>query len=174
MNLEKTSHWITIVGNAGLLIGVVLVIFQINQNSDLVREQLEQSRWSDELSMYRTLMGENPAAAVSRAIESPSALSLEDSIVLDSYLIYWGHAENRKILTYRRGMTIIPPPTYTPDDPRIGLATNVLGNAYFKARFEETGLGPLLTPKLRPLINSLTGNESWDEYQRVIARIKEP
>ena len=46
--------------------------------------------------MYVTLMGENPAAAVSRAIENPSALSLEDSIVLDSYLIHWGHAENLK------------------------------------------------------------------------------
>ncbi len=173
MNLERTSHWITIAGNTGLLIGLALVIFQINQNSDLVREQLEQSRWSDELSMYLTLMGENPAAAVSRAIENPSALSLEDSIVLDSYLIYWGHAENRKILTYRRGMTINPPPTYTPDDPRINLARNILGNSYFKARFQETGLGPLLTPRLQPLVNSLNGNESSDLFGRVMARIKE-
>ena len=85
MNLEKTSHWITILGNAGLLIGVALVIFQINQNSQLVREQLSQARWTDDLNLHLAMMGENPAAAVAKAIENPSALSVEDSRVLEAY-----------------------------------------------------------------------------------------
>ena len=40
MKIEKISHWLTIVGNLGLLVGVVLIIVQINQNSHLVREQV--------------------------------------------------------------------------------------------------------------------------------------
>ncbi len=84
INLEKTSHWITIAGNAGLLIGVALVIFQINQNSELVREQLDQSRWTDDLNLHLAMMDENPATAVANAIENPSALSLKDSTVLDA------------------------------------------------------------------------------------------
>ena len=57
MNLEKTSHWIIIVGNAGLLIGVALVIFQINQNSELVREQLDQAVWTDDMNLQLAIMG---------------------------------------------------------------------------------------------------------------------
>ena len=175
MNLEKTSHWITIAGNAGLLIGLALVIFQINQNSELVREQLDQSRWTDDLNLHLAMMGENPAQAMATAIENPSALSVEDTRVLDAYLKYWSLAEVRKILMYERGMTVRPPSSYAPDTPGSGyvLATAVLGNAYYKARFEEVRMGPDLTPRLQALMNSLSGNEARDVYQRIIGRIKE-
>ena len=49
----------------------------------------------------------------------------------------------------------------------------VLGNAYAKARFEEFGMGPAMTPRLA-LMDSLSGNEAWDQFQRVTARIKVP
>ncbi len=174
MNLEKTSRWITIIGNAGLLLGVVLIIFQINQNSELVREQLNQSRWTDDMNLHLAMMGENPAAAVATAIENPSALSLEDSRVLDAYLTYWGLSEVREILLYERGMTINRPSTYTPDDPAIGLHRRVLGNAYFKASFQHGRFGLALTPRLQGLMDSLSGSEALEEYERTIALIKEP
>ena len=117
MNVERTSHWITLAGNAGLLIGLALVIFQINQNSELVREQLDQSRWTDNMNLHLAMMGENPAKAMATAIENPSALSVEDTRVLDAYLKYWSLGEVRKILMYERGMTVRPPPSYAPDTP---------------------------------------------------------
>ena len=60
--------------------------------------------------------------------------------------------------------------------PKVTLITmkESTNNPYVKARFEETGLGgPRLAPKLQPLMSSLTGNESWEKYQDIIARIKE-
>ena len=173
MNLEKTSQWITIVGHAGLLIGVALVVFQINQNSELVREQLDQARWTDDLNLQLAIMGENPAAAIATAIENPSTLSVEDSRVLDAYITYWSLAHTRKVFMHERGMTIERPASFLPDDPRTQLAMHVLGNAFTITRFKEGGLGPRLTTKLRPLMSSLTGDESWERYQRFIARIKE-
>jgi hypothetical protein len=44
MNLEKTSHWLSIVANVGLLIGIVLVIFQVNQAQQEIRQELSQGR----------------------------------------------------------------------------------------------------------------------------------
>ena len=79
MQIEKISHWLTIIGNAGLLLGVTLVIFQINQNSELVREQLFHSSWTDDLNLQLAMMGDNPAAAVARAVESPAELTVEDA-----------------------------------------------------------------------------------------------
>ena len=164
MNIEKTSHWIIILGNAGLLIGVALVIFQINQNSQLVREQLYQARWTDDLNLHLAMMGENPAAAVAKAIENPSTLSVEDSRVLEAYVLYWALAQTRRVLMHERGMAIVEtPPSFEPDDPRTILAIDVLGNPYVKARFEERTVGgPSVGPRLQPLMSSLTGNESWE------------
>jgi hypothetical protein len=51
-----------IIGNFGLLIGVALVIIQINQNTELVREQLDHAIWTDDLNLQLALMGENPSA----------------------------------------------------------------------------------------------------------------
>jgi hypothetical protein len=51
-----------IIGNFGLLIGVALVIIQINQNTELVREQLDHATWTDDLNLQLALMGENPSA----------------------------------------------------------------------------------------------------------------
>ncbi len=82
MKLEKISHWLTIVGNLGLLVGIALVAVQIDQNSQLVRVQLSVARWTDDLNLHLAMMGENPAAVVAKAIENPSELSVEDSQVL--------------------------------------------------------------------------------------------
>jgi hypothetical protein len=172
MQLEKASHWLTIIGNFGLLVGVVLVVLQINQNSDLTREQLEHSIWTDSLNYHLTMMGDNPAAAVAEAIENPAALSLEDSRVVDAYLLYWALLESRNILLQQRGMYIRPPKTFSPQDPDHDLDLRVLGNLYAKARFQEIGFGPDLSPKIKDLMSSLSGDETINQYRSVIERTK--
>ena len=174
MKIEKISHWLTIVGNLGLLVGIALVVVQIDQNSQLVRVQLSVARWTDDLNLHLAMMGENPAAVVAKAIENPSELSVEDSQVLEAYRLYWGLANVRRVFMYNRGMDAITPPTFELDDQRTDLAIAVLGNRYMKATHEEIGIGgPLVAPKLRPLMSSLTGNENWEYHERVMARIKE-
>ncbi len=173
MQIEKISHCLTIIGNAGLLLGVTLVIFQINQNSELVREQLFHSSWTDDLNLQLAMMGDNPAAAVARAVESPAELTVEDARVLHAYLSYWALSKVREIHLFERGMAVFPPSTYASDDPAIPLHRRLLGNAYYKATFEETGLGPELGPRLQGFMDSLSGNEALEEYERIIKRIKE-
>ena len=174
MQLEKTSHWLMIIGNFGLLIGVALVIVQINQNSGLVREQLDQSRWTDDLNLHLAMMGENPAKAMAVAVENPSALTIEDSRVLDAYFSYWVMAETRKIRMYERGMTIPEPLTYERGGRGFPIVRRFLSNAYFKAKFEEHGAGPALSERMRALMDSLSGSEAREEYERILARIKKP
>ena len=64
------------------------------------------------MNLHLAMMGENPAAAVAKAIENPSALSVEDSRVLEAYVLYWGLAQARSILMHERGMTMETPPTF--------------------------------------------------------------
>ena len=67
MQIEKMSSWITVTTNLGLLLGVILVIFQISQNSELVREQIDHASWTDNMNLHLAMMGDNPAAAVAKA-----------------------------------------------------------------------------------------------------------
>lgn len=84
MQLEKTSHWLMIIGNLGLLIRIALVVVQINQNSQLVREQIFNALWTDNLNLHLAMMGDNPAEAVATAIENPSELTVEEARVLEA------------------------------------------------------------------------------------------
>ena len=174
MKLETTAYWLTIIGNLGLLIGVVLVLVQINQDSQLTRHQLSMERWGDDMNLQLVLMGENPAKAIAKAIEDPTQLTIEDAQVLEAYQLYWSLGILRRQFLFDRGMDEVPPPTFELDDSRTELALRVLGNSYMKATNQESKIGgPLLAPKLQMLMDSITGNETREHYERVIARIKE-
>jgi hypothetical protein len=172
METGKLGSWLHVGANVGILAGLILVAVQINQTSALVSEQLENSNWTDQLNLHLAMMGENPAAAVAKAIENPSDLTVEETRVLDAYLAYWALSEVREINLYKRGMSVYPPSTYGPDDRAITLHKRMLGNAYFKARFDASGLGPDLTPKLAGLMESLSGREAFAEYENIVGRIR--
>jgi hypothetical protein len=44
MNSSKLDRWLTVGTNLSVLIGIVLLIVEINQNNELVRIQIEQAR----------------------------------------------------------------------------------------------------------------------------------
>jgi len=44
MNTDKINKWLTLVANVGVVIGLALLIFEIRQNSELVRAQVHQAR----------------------------------------------------------------------------------------------------------------------------------
>ena len=44
MNSEKLNSWLTLGANIGVLIGLVLLIVEIQQNTEMMRAQINQSR----------------------------------------------------------------------------------------------------------------------------------
>jgi len=174
MQLEKTSHWLMIIGNFGLLVGVILVALQLNQNSELTREQLNYAMWTDRMNLQLAMMGENPAIVMAKATETPSEITVEESKVLDAVYLYWVFLEVRNALMIERGMALDEmASTYDPAAPRSSIHISVLGNEYFKARFAAHGMGPDLTPRVQNLMDSLSGKESLVRYEQTMALIKE-
>ena len=57
MNSSKLDRWLTVGTNISVLIGIVLLIVEINQNNELVRIQIEQARsdtyvaWQREIAL---------------------------------------------------------------------------------------------------------------------------
>jgi hypothetical protein len=44
LDSDRLNRWLTLGANLGVLVGLILLIFEIEQNSDLVRAEIEQSR----------------------------------------------------------------------------------------------------------------------------------
>lgn len=44
MNADNANRWLTLLANVGVVIGLALLIFEIRQNSELVRMQIHQAR----------------------------------------------------------------------------------------------------------------------------------
>ncbi len=99
MDSNKLANWLQVVASIGLLGGLVLVGFQINQNSQLLRMQLLKDENASYLESEMAIIGENYASTWAKTIEDPANMTLSEMRVEESML--WGHAMMRWINTYR-------------------------------------------------------------------------
>ena len=86
MNSAKFSSWLTIVANVGLLAGMALVVYQIDQNSQLARMALVNEGNVASNQFWADLMGENPTDVIAMAVECPEAMTYSDFLAMDAFL----------------------------------------------------------------------------------------
>jgi len=82
LNVEKL---VGITANLGVIAGLVLVAYQINQSVEITRAQMLNDYFIADMQLEMKMMGENPQAPFSKAIYDPGSLSQEDLVVLDRY-----------------------------------------------------------------------------------------
>ena len=46
MDLDKTNRWLTLIANAGVLVGLIVLIFELRQNTELMRAQMHNDAMS--------------------------------------------------------------------------------------------------------------------------------
>jgi hypothetical protein len=56
MDSDRVNKWLTLAANTGVLVGIVLILIELNQNSELMRAQLTQARADNVLATYREQM----------------------------------------------------------------------------------------------------------------------
>jgi hypothetical protein len=69
MDSDKANRWLTLGANIGVLIGIILILIELNQNADLMQAQIAQSRADNRVELYREQMNSDywPAIYVKRA-----------------------------------------------------------------------------------------------------------
>ena len=87
MDADRLSRWLTLGANVGILLGLILVGFEISQNSALVRAEIINSAFSDQQARAVARVGENSAEVWARSIEDPSTISLADVQVMEADLM---------------------------------------------------------------------------------------
>jgi len=56
MDGDKVNRWLTLSANIGVLIGIILILAELNQNADLMRAQMTQARDDNVMQTYRDMM----------------------------------------------------------------------------------------------------------------------
>jgi hypothetical protein len=59
MDGDKVNRWLTLSANIGVLIGIILILAELNQNADLMRAQMTQARGDNVMQTYREMMLSN-------------------------------------------------------------------------------------------------------------------
>jgi len=85
MNKLSVSDWIQITTGLTVLVGVALVIWELNQTRDLVYTQITQDTMSDYSQDNVARYGEGASSALYRACLEPENLQPQDFFVLDAY-----------------------------------------------------------------------------------------
>ena len=85
MNIENLGIWISIVANAGVIIGLVLVALQIKQNTAITKAQIANDYHLADMELELKMMGDKPAASWTKAVYSPDELTKEDRAILDRF-----------------------------------------------------------------------------------------
>ena len=135
MKLPKLASWATILANLGLLAGMVLVAYEINQNSNLARVALVNEGNVASNQFWANLMGENPAHVIAMSVECPEAMSYSDYFAMDAYLFT---GMNLLFLKYELAQEGI----FTEEDWHAlveGYTGWYLGNPFGRAWWDEEG-----------------------------------
>lgn len=92
MNMDKWPHWLQVGANLGLLVGLVFVAIQLYQDRQLKTAELIAGSLQEHHARHLALMGDNPAAALSK-LPTGQVLNEHDRFIakayFDSHMANW-------------------------------------------------------------------------------------
>ena len=102
--MKSSGSWISTIANIGVMAGLVLVAFQINQNSELLRLQMLELESQRIAAHELALIGEEGAIMWQKVIEHPEDLTFAEQRVAEAIL--WPVYESWRInyLLHREGL----------------------------------------------------------------------
>lgn len=140
--MNSFQSWLSIAANIGIVAGLVLVAFQINQESEIAGTTIEGEVLSNSIDYYETLVGEDAPSSMARALYEPRSLSETDKVVL--FHLYLG--EFVKLQRVERLMNSEGAPSQgTVARWVLGLLSNSYGIAWFQQMRDQ--LFAPFTPK---------------------------
>jgi hypothetical protein len=83
MGLSKVGYWLQIVGNLGILAGIMLVFIQIRQSNEITGAELFSQSLESTVARELALLGETPEFSMTRVLLEPGAATREDFFVAD-------------------------------------------------------------------------------------------
>ena len=81
----RFSNWFQIISNVAIIVGLGLVIYELNQSKQFVRAEFANEHMSRITNRNIAKMGEDPREALAKAALRPSDLNEVDAVALDAF-----------------------------------------------------------------------------------------
>jgi hypothetical protein len=176
VNVEKLSSWLQVAANIGILGGLVLVGFQLRQNSEILQAQMMSAESQSVIDQEMQIIGEQGAAAWVSAMSDPTNVSMEHQRVMEaifwSAIESWRHFEELATL----GLTNIDPEYrhYRVSDEAGWYFGNTYGRAWWNTRRDDAKISDELKKVIDDAIQSNPDftNDVQNQLAEEILRLK--
>ena len=165
MKTDAINKWLSLAANIGVMLGLVLVAYQIRQDVELTKVQLFSDATSSRKEWNQAMLGSDPMNVVMKSIESPSELTLAELHVMDAYLVGAVNELRRLELLKASGLDV-------------NVEVEGLHHFFFGSRFAKAWYEEFRDPDYLPYFFDREIREMDDEwiesfFGRVSARLNE-
>ena len=91
----RFNNWFQIVSNVAIILGLGLVVYELNQSKRVANGQMIDATASRMNDQYLAMMGEDPRDALVKAALHPGDLDEKDAVTLDAFyssiVLGWGN-----------------------------------------------------------------------------------
>jgi hypothetical protein len=148
LDLERISGWLQLAANVGILGGLILVGFQLQQNSEILQAQMMSAESRSVIDQEMQVIGEQGAAAWVSAMTDPTNVSAEHHRIMEaifwSAIESWRHIEELADL----GLADVDPRTRVTQE-----APWYFGNSYGRAWWITRRADSVLSDELKIVID---------------------
>jgi len=162
MKSERINSWLSLGANIGVVVGLMLVAYQINQDVELTKVQLFSDVTTSMNEFNQALMGDDPSEIIAKSIETPHELTLAELQIMDAYLMTAINEIRRLELLRRSGLNV--------EDSMEGIHAYYFGTNYARAWFQEYG-GEDNLPDMTKRINEADPDWVVRNLDGVLARL---
>ena len=85
MDAQKLTAWVQAVTSIAIVIGLALVVWELQQNREATQSQLTTEGWHMMNQFHTSVLGEQPAEVLAKSCDAPDTLTTADFIILDHY-----------------------------------------------------------------------------------------
>lgn len=103
MNAQKLNTWLSLGANIGVVIGLMLLIIEIGQNTEMMRAQINQHRTDTALSEQQAVYTSDHIPAMLARIEQGDQLSDEGLIRYERFFRAFNRNQDNNLWQYNQG-----------------------------------------------------------------------
>jgi hypothetical protein len=82
---ETINNWVQTITGIAIVVGLALVVIELQQNRDAVSSQLSNDGFQIYTDFGTAMLGEDAADVIAKACETPSELTTADLVILDFF-----------------------------------------------------------------------------------------
>ncbi len=169
---EKYDRWLSLGGNLGILVGLLLVALELNQATVTARAEMAssfQDRWVDiDISWQDPAFSETWA----KSLTQPTELTTSEMFQLNGFMWTFGdHLANYRLLW---DLGIFEPPQESYEEVVRDVADIYFGSDFGRAWYEEnkSSLFPVVVEILDEEIKRFQPNEYLAQFERIKKRLE--